>query len=104
MYKVLVCDDEKDIVAALKIYLTSEGHQVLEAYNGKEAVEIVENQEVHLVIMDIMMPVMDGIQAMVKIREKSNVPVILPCILVWHFRFGMICWMKSAPQRNWESR
>ncbi len=77
MYKVLVCDDEKDIVAALKIYLTSEGHQVLEAYNGKEAVEIVENQEVHLVIMDIMMPVMDGIQAMVKIREKSNVPVIL---------------------------
>lgn len=77
MYNVLVCDDEKDIVSALKIYLTSEGHHVVEAYNGKEAVSIVENQEIHLVLMDIMMPVMDGIQAMVKIREISNVPVIL---------------------------
>ena len=77
MYNVLVCDDEKDIVSALKIYLTSEGYQVFEACNGKEAVEIVECEEIHLVLMDIMMPVMDGIQAMVKIREKSNVPVIL---------------------------
>lgn len=77
MYNVLVCDDEKDIVSALKIYLTSEGHNVIEAYNGKEAVEIVQNKEIHLVLMDIMMPVMDGIQAMVKIREISNVPVIL---------------------------
>jgi len=77
MYNVLVCDDEKDIVSALRIYLTSEGYQVFEAYNGKEAVEVVENKEIHLVLMDIMMPVMDGIQAMVKIREISNVPVIL---------------------------
>ena len=77
MYNVLVCDDEKDIVSALKIYLTSDGYQVLEAYNGKEAIEIVEKNEVHLVLMDIMMPIMDGIQAMVKIRELSNVPVIL---------------------------
>ena len=77
MYNVLVCDDEKDIVSALKIYLTSEGYRVFEACNGKEAVEIVESEEIHLVLMDIMMPVMDGIQAMVKIREKSNVPVIL---------------------------
>lgn len=77
MYNVLVCDDEKDIVAALKIYLTSEGYNVFEANNGKQAVEIVESQEIHLVLMDIMMPVMDGIQAMVKIRETSNVPVIL---------------------------
>ncbi len=77
MYNVLVCDDEKDIVSALKIYLTSEGHNVVEAYNGKEAVDIVAGQEIHLVLMDIMMPVMDGIQAMVKIREISNVPVIL---------------------------
>ena len=77
MYNVLVCDDEKDIVSALKIYLTSEGHNVVEAYNGKEAVDIVGKQEIHLVLMDIMMPVMDGIQAMVKIREISNVPVIL---------------------------
>ncbi|MBQ8625550.1 MAG: response regulator transcription factor, partial [Agathobacter sp.] len=77
MYNVLVCDDEKDIVSALKIYLTSEGHNVIEAFNGKEAVDIVGKQEIHLVLMDIMMPVMDGIQAMVKIREISNVPVIL---------------------------
>ncbi len=77
MYNVLVCDDEKDIVSALKIYLTSEGYHVLEASNGKEAVAIIEKNEVHLVIMDIMMPIMDGIQAMLKIREISNVPVIL---------------------------
>ena len=77
MYNVLVCDDEKDIVSALRIYLTSEGYNVIEAFNGNEAVEVVENNEIHLVLMDIMMPVMDGIQAMVKIREMSNVPVIL---------------------------
>ena len=77
MYNVLVCDDEKDIVSALRIYLTSEGHNVLEASNGKEAVEIVKSKEVHLVLMDIMMPVMDGITAMVEIRKVSNVPVIL---------------------------
>ena len=77
MYNVLICDDEKDIVSALRIYLTSEGYEVFEANNGKEAVEIVKNQTIHLVLMDIMMPVMDGIQAMVKIREFSNVPVIL---------------------------
>ncbi len=77
MYNVLVCDDEKDIVSALRIYLTSEGYNVIEAYNGKEAVEAVSSNEIHLVLMDIMMPEMDGIQAMVKIREISNVPVIL---------------------------
>ena len=77
MYNVLVCDDEKDIVSALRIYLTSEGYKVVEASNGKEAVEIVKNQEIHLVLMDIMMPVMDGIMAMVEIRKISNVPVIL---------------------------
>lgn len=77
MYNVLICDDEKDIVSALRIYLTSEGYHVIEASNGKEAVEAVLNNDVHLVLMDIMMPVMDGIQAMVKIREVSNVPVIL---------------------------
>lgn len=77
MYNVLVCDDEKDIVSALRIYLTSEGHNVLEASNGKEALQIVKEKEVHLVLMDIMMPVMDGISAMVEIRKVSNVPVIL---------------------------
>lgn len=77
MYNILVCDDEKDIVSALKIYLTADGYQVFEAYNGKEALEIIKNQEVHLVLMDIMMPIMDGITAMTRIREFSNVPVIL---------------------------
>lgn len=77
MYNVLVCDDEKDIVSALKIYLTAEGYQVYEAYNGKEALEVLSREEIHLVLMDIMMPVMDGITAMVKLREQSNVPVIM---------------------------
>ena len=77
MYNILVCDDEKDIVSALKIYLTSEGYRVYEAYNGEEALAAVEKNEIHLVLMDVMMPVMDGITAMVKLREKSNVPVIL---------------------------
>ena len=77
MYNVLVCDDEKDIVSALKIYLTAEGYQVYEAYNGKEALDVLTREEIHLVLMDIMMPVMDGITAMVKLREQSNVPVIM---------------------------
>lgn len=77
MYNVLVCDDEKDIVSALRIYLTAEGYQVYEAYNGKEALEVLSREEIHLVLMDIMMPVMDGITAMVKLREQSNVPVIM---------------------------
>lgn len=77
MYRILVCDDEKDIVSALRIYLESEGHEVVEACNGAEALEKIVQQEIHLVLMDIMMPVMDGITAMVKIREISNVPVIL---------------------------
>ena len=77
MYNVLVCDDEKDIVSALRIYLTTEGYQVYEAYNGKEALEVLSREEIHLVLMDIMMPVMDGITAMAKLREQSNVPVIM---------------------------
>ena len=76
MYRILVCDDEKDIVSALRIYLTSEGYDVVEAYNGREAVRLVREQEIHLALMDIMMPEMDGISAMVKIREISNLPII----------------------------
>ena len=77
MYNILVCDDEKDIVSAVRIYLASEGYTVYEAYNGKEALAVMQRQDIHLVLMDIMMPQMDGIEAMVKIREHSNVPVIL---------------------------
>ena len=76
MYKILVCDDEKDIVSALKIYLSAENYEVTEAGNGKEAVELVKKQEFHLIILDIMMPVMDGISALNEIRKFSNVPVI----------------------------
>lgn len=77
MYNILVCDDEKDIVSALKIYLSADGYQIYEAYNGKEALDVMKRVDIHLVLMDIMMPEMDGIAAMVKIRESSNVPVIL---------------------------
>lgn len=77
MYNILICDDEKDIVSALDIYLKSEGYNTVLSYNGKEALEKVANGGIHLVLMDIMMPVMDGITAMVKIREISNIPVIL---------------------------
>ncbi len=77
MYNILICDDEIDIVNALKIYLSHEEYHFLEAYNGRDAVKIVKEQEIHLIIMDIMMPVMDGMEAMIKIREFSNVPVIL---------------------------
>lgn len=77
MYHILVCDDEKDIVKALKIYLSADGYQVFEAYNGRQALEVLKKEEIHLVLMDVMMPEMDGIAAMIKIREISNVPVIL---------------------------
>ncbi len=77
MYNILICDDERDIVSALKIYLAPEGYGLYEAYDGAGALEAVREQEIHLVLMDIMMPGMDGITALSKIREESNVPVIL---------------------------
>ena len=77
MYNILVCDDERDIVSALKIYLEAEGYNIYTAYNGNEAVRSVEENDIHLVLMDIMMPECDGITAMVKLREISNIPVIL---------------------------
>ena len=78
MANILICDDEKDIVNALKIYLTAEGYQTFEAYNGEEALAILAQEEIHLVIMDIMMPLLDGISAVAKIREENNtIPVIL---------------------------
>jgi DNA-binding response OmpR family regulator len=77
MYNILICDDEKDIVSALKIYLSSENYNTYEAYTGKEALQIIKNNDIHLILMDIMMPEMDGITAMVKIREINNIPIIL---------------------------
>ena len=77
MYKILICDDERDIVSALKIYLEAEGYETISAYNGEEALEIIEKNEIHLLLMDIMMPVLDGISAIARLRESSNIPVIL---------------------------
>ena len=77
MYNILICDDQPDIVSALKIYLTPEGYQLFEAYNGTDAVNIVRENDIHLILLDVMMPGMDGITATAKIREFSNVPIIL---------------------------
>jgi len=77
MYSILICDDEKDIVSALRIYLNAEGYKTFEAFNGREAMKIVDEEEIHLVLMDIMMPEMDGINATAELRSKSNIPVIL---------------------------
>lgn len=77
MANILICDDERDIVSALKIYLSSEGYTLFEAYTGREALEIARKNELHLVLMDVMMPEMDGISATAKLREECNVPIIL---------------------------
>ena len=76
MYNLLICDDERDIRNALKIYLSAEGYKIFEAENGKEALAIASSEEIHLVLMDIMMPEMDGVSATVKLRENFNAPVI----------------------------
>ena len=76
MYNVLICDDQRDIVNALKIYLTPEGYRLFEAFTGLEALEVLQREDIHLVLLDIMMPGMDGITAAAKIREFSNVPII----------------------------
>ena len=77
MYTILICDDDKDIVSALDIYLTSEGYATLKAYNGLEAIRLVEEREVHLALLDVMMPGLDGIRVTAKLREKHNIPIIL---------------------------
>ncbi len=77
MYNVLICDDQPDIVNALKIYLMPEGYHLFEAYTGQEALDVVRKNDIHLILLDVMMPVMDGITATSKIREFSNAPIIL---------------------------
>ena len=77
MYHVLICDDQPDIVNALKIYLAPEGYHLFEAYTGQEALDVVRKNDIHLILLDVMMPVMDGITATSKIREFSNAPIIL---------------------------
>ena len=78
MQTILVCDDDKEIVEAIDIYLQQEGYQVLKAYDGEEALEILKEKEVHLLIIDVMMPRLDGIRATLKIREESSIPALLP--------------------------
>ena len=77
MYNILICDDEKDIVNALKIYLSDDNYRTFAAYNGRQALDIIHSNEIHLALMDIMMPQMDGIEALSAIREEYNIPVIL---------------------------
>ena len=74
---ILVCDDDKEIVEAIRIYLENEGYTVIKAFNGIEALQVLEEQLIHLVIMDIMMPQMDGLRATIKMREEKNIPVIM---------------------------
>ncbi|MGC4018738.1 MAG: response regulator transcription factor [Muricomes sp.] len=77
MYNILVCDDDKEIVEAIEIYLTQEGYHVLKAYDGGEALKVLETEEVHLLVLDVMMPQLDGIRATLKIRETNSIPIII---------------------------
>ena len=77
MYSILVCDDDKEIVEAIEIYLTQEGYQVLKAYDGMQALKVLETETVHLLILDVMMPRLDGIRATLKIRETNSIPIII---------------------------
>lgn len=77
MHNILICDDDRDIVAALKIYLSGEDYTLFEAYNGEEALDIVRKNDIHLILMDVMMPRLDGIAATAAIRRESNAPIIL---------------------------
>ena len=77
MLNVLVCDDDREIVEAIDIYLTQEGYQVFKAYDGMEAVSVLRKNEIHLLVIDIMMPKLDGIHATLKIREESSIPIII---------------------------
>ena len=77
MYTVLICDDDRDIVSALEIYLTSEGYRTVSAYNGEEAIAAVRTENIDLILMDVMMPRLDGIRATAKLREEGNIPIIL---------------------------
>ena len=77
MYNILVCDDDKEIVEAIDIYLSQEGYHILKAYDGVEALNILEKEKVNLLILDVMMPKLDGIRATLKIRETNSVPIII---------------------------
>ena len=77
MYTVLVCDDDKEIVEAIEIYLSQEGYQILKAYDGEQALKVLSEEKVDLLVIDVMMPRLDGIRATLKIREKLSLPIII---------------------------
>lgn len=77
MINILVCDDDKEIVEAIEIYLTQEGYQIYKAYDGQQAIDMLEKEEIHLLLIDVMMPRLDGIRATLKIRETSSIPIII---------------------------
>lgn len=77
MYNILVCDDDREIVEAIEIYLSKEGYNVIKAYDGLEAIEILKKEDVQLLLIDVMMPKLDGLRATLKIREKSGIPIII---------------------------
>ncbi|MBR3614319.1 MAG: response regulator transcription factor [Clostridia bacterium] len=77
MYNILVCDDDKEIVKAIEIYLSKEGYNVLKSYNGEEALKLLKNNTIHLIILDIMMPVKDGLETLNEIRKTESIPVIM---------------------------
>lgn len=77
MYNILVCDDDREIVGAIEIYLKNEGYNIFKAYDGLEAIDVVDKNEIHLVLMDIMMPKLDGMRATMRIRETKNIPIIM---------------------------
>ena len=115
MFHILVCDDDKEIVEAIEIYLSQEGYDVLKAYDGIEAMEILEEKEVNLLIIDVMMPRLDGIRATLKIREKNSLPIIIlsaksedsaavststqPNLRSWRSRALLWLWSATARRR-----
>ena len=77
MANILVCDDDREIVDAIEIYLSQDGHSIFKAYDGKQAIDLLKKEEIHLLVMDVMMPKLDGIRATLKIREYSSIPIIM---------------------------
>lgn len=77
MYNILVCDDDKEIVRAIEIYLSKEGYNIIKAYNGEECINILKQNKIHLILLDIMMPKKDGIETIIEIRQNNSIPVIM---------------------------
>ena len=77
MANILVCDDDREIVDAIEIYLSQDGYRIFKAYDGEQAIEMLKREEIHLLLMDVMMPKLDGIRATLKIRENSSIPIIM---------------------------